>query len=288
MEMIEDLKRKFRQGNIATRLIIVNVAVFVAQFLFDVLGLDLVNSYLSLPSDLWQLLWQPLSPISYQFMHAGPMHLLFNMLWLYWFGELFLRYFSRQQLLANYLLGGLSGALLFVLVYALVPQLSQQAAVLVGASAAVTAIGVAVATYKPNFEMPLLLIGPVKLKYLVLVMIALDFFNIQSGVNVGGHFSHLGGAAFGFWFGSAMKRQHDITRPLRRLFDRIERLWKPRPSPMRVQYGKYKNERERDFAYNAQQKVSQAEIDRILEKITRSGYDSLSADERDKLFRASK
>ncbi len=289
MEILDDLKRKYRSGNIIIKLIFVNVGIFLVQFLLSVFGLSSVNNYFMVPADPLLFLMRPWALLSYQFMHADLMHILFNMLWLYWFGEMFLRFFNQKQMLSVYLLGGFAGAALFFITYNLLPIPQAGAAVLLGASAAVTAIGVAVAVYRPDLKINLMLFGPVKLKYLVIIMIAIDFINIKTGQNVGGHFSHIGGAIFGFFFGQEIKKGRDITGSFTRFMDWLVGSFKSRrKTKMKVVYGTPKNEREKDFNYNARKKVSQEEIDRILEKISRSGYDSLNSDEKDKLFRASK
>lgn len=133
-----------------------------------------------------------------------------------------------------------------------------------------------------------MLFGPVKVKYLVIFMIVLDFVNINSGQNVGGHYSHLGGAAFGFFFGQEMLKGRDITKGFNLFLDWLFSFANPRRPKMKVTYGQTHKGREKDYHYNTNKKATQAEIDTILEKISRSGYESLSSEERDKLFRASK
>lgn len=288
MEIINDIKQKYKSGNIIIKLLFVNIAVFVLQFLLSVFGLSGIDSYFMVAAEPFNFITRPWSLLSYQFMHAGVMHILFNMLWLYWFGEMFLHFFNSKQLLSTYFLGGFAGAFLFFITYNIIPALQAETAVLLGASAAVTGIGVAVAVYRPDLKINMLLIGPVKLKYLVLVMIFIDFININNGQNVGGHFSHIGGAIFGFFYGREIKKGKDITAGFTRFMDW---LWSSITRPknkMKVVYGTPKSERQKDFNYNAEKKISQAEIDKILEKISKSGYDSLSTDEKDKLFRASK
>ena len=286
MEIIDDIKRRFNEGSVVIRLIYINIAVFLVQFLFKLFSLGGLEYWFMMPADVFAFLGRPWTIISFQFMHADAMHILFNMLWLFWFGQMFLQYFRTKQLLNVYLLGGFSGALFFMLAYNLVPALRYQGAWLLGASAGITAIAAAVATFRPNIEINLLIIGRVKLKYLVLVMIVLDFINIENGQNVGGHYSHIGGAIFGFFFGSEMLKGHDITAWFGKMMDTVVSLFpKRRKGPY---LRKPINDRDRDLIFNGKQRANQAEIDRILDKISRSGYESLSKDEKDKLFRAGK
>jgi hypothetical protein len=197
---------------------------------------------------------------------------------------MFLHYFRPKHLLSVYLMGGFAGATLFMLAYNLVPALRMQPAWLLGASAGVTAISVAMAAYRPNLQINLLIFGPVKIKYLVLIMIALDFVNIQNGQNIGGHFSHIGGAVLGFLFGNQMLINNDITREFTKLIETIVSLFSQKKRALHLH--KPINDRDRDLIANAHRRANQAEIDRILDKISKSGYDSLTTDEKDKLFRA--
>ena len=198
---IEDLKRTFRQGNIVVRLIYINVAVYVLGLLAEVaLGLFNIQvahlwSYLYLPADLLQLLRRPWTLITYMFMHAGVWHLLGNMLWLYWFGRLFLYFFSSKHLRGLYVVGGLMGGLFYLVSYNLFPVFAGDlySATLVGASASVLAIAVATAVREPDYRINLMLIGPVRLKYFALFIVLFDILYV-GGSNAGGHLAHLGGA----------------------------------------------------------------------------------------------
>ena len=167
---IEDLKRTFRQGNIVVRLIYINVAVFVLEVLLSVvLGLFNISmahvvADLYLPADLLQLLRRPWTLVTYMFMHAGVWHLLGNMLWLYWFGRLFLYFFSSKHLRGLYVVGGLMGAVFYIASYNLFPVFAGDlySATLVGASASVLAIAIATAVREPDYRINLLFIGAVK------------------------------------------------------------------------------------------------------------------------------
>lgn len=297
--IIDDLKRTFRQGNIVVRLIYINVAVFVIGLLLSVvLGLFNVNiNYflrdLYLPADLLQLLRRPWTLITYMFMHAGAWHLLGNILWLYWFGKLFLYFFSSKHLRGLYVVGGLGGGLLYIIAYNLLPAFSAQlySATLVGASASVLAIAIATAVREPDFRINLMLIGPVKLKYFALFIVLFDVLYVGSN-NAGGHLAHLGGALAGWWFVRGLGQGYDITHwvnvcidAIGGLFRKLER--KPRKPKMKVHVNNATGNRAADYEYNAQKRAQADEVDRILEKLKKSGYSSLSEEEKRKLFEAS-
>ena len=296
-DILNDLKRTFQQGNIVVRLIYINVAAFIISTLLSVvLGLFNVNVAeflrdLYLPADLLQLLRRPWTLITYMFMHAGLWHLLGNMLWLYWFGRLFLYFFSAKHLRGLYVVGGLLGALLYIVAYNLFPMFESQlySATLVGASASVLAIAIATAVREPEYRINLMLIGPVKLKYFALFIVLFDVLYVGSN-NAGGHIAHLGGALAGWWFAKGVSQGRDITHwvnvcidAISRLFDKRER--KPRRPKMKVHTT---NSRTADYEYNAHKKAQSDEVDKILDKLKKSGYSSLSDEEKRRLFEASK
>ena len=298
---IEDLKRTFRQGNIVVRLIYINVAVYVLGLLAEVaLGLFNIQvahlwSYLYLPADLLQLLRRPWTLITYMFMHAGVWHLLGNMLWLYWFGRLFLYFFSSKHLRGLYVVGGLLGGLFYIVSYNLFPVFAGDlySATLVGASASVLAIAVATAVREPDYRINLMLIGPVRLKYFALFIVLFDILYV-GGSNAGGHLAHLGGALAGWWFVRGINRGYDITHWANVCIDAIGALFrkwerKPRKPKMKVHVNNATgNDRKTDYDYNARKKAQSAEVDHILEKLKKSGYSSLTDEEKRKLFDASK
>lgn len=292
--IITELKDKFRRGNLCMQLIYVNIAVFVIIWLVEVL-LMLFNqsmggwlSWLELPASFVRFLVQPWSIVTYMFLHAGFLHILFNMLWLYWFGTLFLHFFSAKHLRGLYIMGGICGGLLYMLAYNVFPyfQGMVEHSLLLGASASVLAIVAATAYRAPNYRVGLFLFGTVKLKYLALVAIGADLLFITSE-NGGGHIAHLGGALAGLWFASALSKGVDITKLINRLCDALalpfsRRVRKPK---MKVHYGA---DRQKDYDYNARKKSQSDEIDRILDKLKKSGYESLTGDEKKTLFDASK
>ncbi len=257
--------------------LLVNVASVVARSFFSTNIISYYSDeYLSLPAYLPKLLTHFWTPVTYMFMHAGIWHILFNMLWLYWFGQIFEEYLGKKRILGLYFMGGLAGAFLFVLSYNTLPVFTHSpglvaGSTLVGASASVMAIMVATATLLPDYTISLILIGPVRLKWLVLVLVLIDFLGI-TGFNAGGELSHLGGALIGFLYIKQLHRGHDWI-------GNIAKLFKPQKAKMKV------------VANNPSRKSydlpRQEEIDLILDKISRSGYDSLSKQEKEILFRAS-
>ena len=294
---IDDLKRTFKQGNIVVRLIFINVAAYVLLMLSGVvLGLfgirigSLVGD-LYLPADLLQLLRRPWTLITYMFLHSGAWHLLGNMLWLYWFGRLFLYFFSSKHLRGLYVVGGLMGGLLYIIAYNVFPVFRDQlySSTLVGASASVLAIAIATAIREPEYQINLMFVGPVRLKYFALFIVLFDFLYVGSN-NAGGHIAHLGGALAGWWFARGITQGYDITRWANACIDALGNLFrkrerKPRKPKMKVHVN---NARTADYDYNARKKSKSDEIDRILEKLKKSGYSSLTDEEKRKLFEASK
>lgn len=292
--ILTDLRDRFRRGSICLQLIYINAGVFLLTSLFEV-ALRLFNhslggwlSWLELPASFQRFAIQPWSMLTYMFMHAGLMHILFNMLWLYWFGQMFLQFFSARHLRGVYLLGGIGGGLLYMTAYNVFPyfQYMIEGSYLLGASASVLAIVAATAYRAPNHPIQLLLLGTVKLKYLALVAIGMDLLFITSD-NAGGHIAHLGGALAGLWFAASLSKGRDLTSWLNRAWDALVRLFSPHPRKpkMRVRYG---NARQQDYDYNARRRAQSAEIDRILDKLKKSGYESLTAEEKKTLFDASK
>lgn len=292
--IITDLKEAFRRGNIYIQLIYLNVGVFIITTLAEVI-LQLFNrslgglfEWLELPASLMRFIVQPWSLFTYMFMHAGFLHILFNMLWLYWFGALFLMFFSAKHLRGVYILGGICGGLLYMAAYNIFPYFSPMVdySFMLGASASVLAIVAATAYREPNYPIRLFLFGTIRLKYLALIVIGTDLLFITSS-NAGGHIAHLGGALAGVWFAAGISKGKDMTAWINRILDAIVSLFnfKSRKPKMKVQYG---NSRQKDYDYNARKKAQSEEIDRILDKLKKSGYESLTTEEKKSLFDASK
>lgn len=226
------------------------------------------------------------------FIHEGFWHILWNMLGLYWFGQIVQDMIGKPKILPLYIFGGIFGGLLYMLAYNIFPLFSNAVAVssCIGASAGVMAIVLAAATIAPNFELGFAIIGPVKIKWIALVYVVLDLINIQGG-NAGGHIAHLGGALFGFVFIKQLQSGNDFTRPFYAVTDFFSNLFKKK-SNLKVEYKKeYVYTSEKNTKSNtAQQKETiskQEKLDAILDKINRSSYDSLSKEEKEFLFKIS-
>lgn len=292
---ISDLKTRFHRGNISLQFIYINVGVFVVTTLVSVF-LVLFNwdatswlNWLELPAWLPQFWAQPWSLVTYMFLHAGVLHLLFNVLWLYWFGQLFLSFYSARHFRGLYILGGLCGGLLYMLAFNVFPYFKAfvYGSYLLGASASVLAIVVATAVRQPEFRVNFMLIGAVRLKYVALFMVLTDLLFVTSG-NGGGHIAHLGGALAGWWFAWSLQKGHDVTRWINQVFDWCSGGFKFKTSPKKPKMKVEKGGRNADYDYNARKKQQSEEIDRILDKLKKSGYASLTTEEKKRLFDASK
>ena len=278
---------------IVQKLIVVNVAVFILiNVLNAVFGLFMLSighyfdvaAWLAVPADVSKLAVRPWTLVTYMFLHEGFLHIFFNMLWLFWMGNIFLEYLGPKKLFSTYLLGGLSGAILYIIAYNTFPLFSNivSQSYALGASAAVLAITVGIATLLPDYSVRLLLIGNVPLKYLAAATLLLDVISI-SGSNAGGHIAHLGGAMFGFFYVRQLRKGSDMAAGLNRLLDR---LFSGRPVARAARPVRKRQDPEE--AYRQDKKSRQEEIDRILDKISKSGYGSLSQKEKDTLFKSSR
>ena len=289
-DIFTNLKQNFKAGNILTKLIYINVGIFVLIRLLSVFlllfNLSSISSlqYLQCPSSPELFLHRPWTIVTYMFTHFDFLHILFNMLWLYWFGKLFLTFWGERQLGGLYVWGGIAGAILFMLSYNIFPYFQNLASdsFLMGASASVMAIVFAVAFYQKDLEVNLLLIGKVKLIYLALFTFVIDLLAITSS-NAGGHLAHIGGALLGIYFAVQIQKGKDLTAPMNRLIDWVVNLGKRKPK-MKVSYKRA----ETDFEYNARKHQEIVDLDSILDKLKRSGYESLSSEEKKKLFDASR
>lgn len=293
MNILGNIVQTFKHGNALTRLIFLNVAVFA---LLKVLAIVLMlfnlqdpfsTSYLAVPSDVNAFLHRPWTPFSYMFLHTDFLHLLFNMVALYWFGKIFVLYFSEKQLVSLYVVGGVFAALVFVISFNVFPYYSPlvRQSLLLGASGSIMAIIVAAAVQSPNMQLQLLLVGTVKLKYIAIVYVVLSFFGITSD-NGGGQLAHLGGAFAGYMFVVSLRSGTDLTKGISKVLDGVLSLFRPRK--MKVKYNKNTTKaRMTDAEFNMNKAKKMAQIDHILDKIKSSGYESLSADEKRQLFEQS-
>lgn len=284
----------FKRGTSLMRLIYINVVLFVIVKLAGLL-LVLFNinpgaltTYFELPSNLHTLLYQPWSVVTYMFFHVGFSHIFFNMIALYWFGRIALEYFSQKQLVGLYLLGGVAGALLYVVAYNVFPYfaLSVDHSYLLGASGAVLAVCTAAATVNPRYPIRLLFIGEIKLVWLAAGMVVVSLLGI-TGSNAGGEFAHIGGAVLGYFYGVSWKKGIDWSRPVTRCIDWLSNLFRPRPKIKVTRGARTTASASRpmtDAEYNTQRRDNAAAIDAILDKIKQRGYESLTADEKRELF----
>jgi membrane associated rhomboid family serine protease len=290
MNFFENINQTFKQGNSVIKLIYINVGVFIALklaiiilLLFNISG-SFIVSYLAIPADLHLLLYRFWTPLSYMFLHEGFMHIFFNMLTLYWFGKIFLLFYSEKQLIGLYLLGGFLAAFFYVAAFNLFPYFSPivHQSLLLGASGSIMAIILATAFRSPNMQMQLLFIGGVKLKYIAIVVVLTSFFGITSS-NGGGELAHLGGALAGYLFVVSLRQGKDLTKGFNLILDTIHDIFKPRK--LKIKQNKNRSKAPMtDAEFNMNKARRMAEIDKILDKIKTSGYESLSADEKKKLF----
>lgn len=292
-DFIKNIKLKFKQGDILIKLIFINVVVFFLMGAFDVIctlfkiqSVNVIN-YVGVSSSITEAIKHFWTFFTYMFVHANFFHIFFNMLVFYWFGKIFLTYFTPKNLGGLYILGGIGGALLYIVAFNTIPYYIDMGAIpMVGASAAVTAIIFAAAFYRPNAEVGLLLIGRIKIIYIAIAIFIIDFLALGSPANPGGHIAHIGGAIVGFIFAKQYLKGKDITAWMNKLIDNVINLFKPRPKKkMTVKVNK--NKRSNDYEYNQRKNEETAEIDTILDKIKASGYSSLSKDEKKRLFDAS-
>ena len=296
--IISDLWKRFLAENIVGKYIYVNVAVFVLFALLDVFA-TLFNMtspalylkmWLELPSAPMQFVVQPWSLVTYMFLHAGLMHILWNMLALYWFGKLFLSFFSTRHFIGLYLLGGIAGGLFFMLAYNTFPMFTDSASngYLVGASAAVLAVVTATATRVPNQRLNLLLFGEIRLVTVAVATVVISLLLLTSD-NAGGSFAHLGGAFAGWLFAYYLNKGRDVTSLINKAVDIFVAFsGKVAGNFQGAKMYVHKGKRSDDYNYNAQKKNTDAEVDRILEKLKKNGYASLTDEEKKRLFDASK
>lgn len=288
------IKNSFLKGSALTRLIYINIGVFLLlKIAYVVMALagqgeqfyPVLLEWVGVPADPEYLLYRPWTLFTYMFTQFEFFHLLFNMLWLYWFGSFFLNYFSERKLTGVYLLGGIAGAALYVLSYNLFPafEFTRLSSWAIGASASVMAIVFAVCTYLPQHKVYIFLIGPVKLIYLAIFTACIDLVSIPSG-NAGGHIAHLGGALFGYLFVLGARKNKDLTHGFISWGAAIGRLFTKRRK-LKVKYRKNVSEMN-DRQYNEYKKQYNDRINQILDKISRSGYESLTREEKEILFKS--
>jgi len=288
MSIWDDIGKTFRTGSSLTRLIYLNIAVFLIISVGSIIGYLLNNQALSLkilnlfsvPSSVKAFILRPWTLITYMFTHKDLLHILFNMLWLYWFGTIFLEYLDQKKLVSVYLLGGITGAIVYIISFNIFPVFDQvvSESVAIGASASVLAIVVAIAVYVPDYSVNLFLLGRIKIKWVALAIFILTSV-MDFSVNSGGKLAHIGGALFGYLYTVNLRRGRDLGKGINKSIDFLAILFKPRRK-MRVTYKK----RTTDYEYNKARADHQEQINKILDKISKGGYDSLTKEEKDLLF----
>ena len=299
MAIADEIRNQWRFGGATKRLVFVNIGVFLLIHLIGFIGWmvgmgDLESTVLDrlMATNEWFVLARrPWTVVTYMFTHFDPFHLLWNMVMFWFSGQLFQGLLGERRMVGNYLLGGLAGFAFYALASFMPPHLGLGGtSMILGASAAVMAVFIGIATYQPEVEVGLMFIGPVRLKYVAIVVLALDMISIRAGSNTGGHLAHLGGALYGFLAATSLKRgQGDWSMAFVNGLVRVgDFLRGKKRSRLRVEKRPTRRGVMVDADYNTAKKEKQARVDAILDKISRSGYDSLSKEERDFLFHASK
>jgi membrane associated rhomboid family serine protease len=301
--LLDEFKNAFnRPDNGLMQIILINLAVFVILILLRVLltfsgGLSVyatMISWLELPASIPTFLSRPWTLVTYFFLHEGFMHILFNMLFLYWFGRIIKEFLGGSKVVNLYVLGGLAGGLFYILIYNTIPYFAERVEVsmMLGASAGVFAVVVGAATFMPNYTIFLLLIGPVRIKYIALFYVLLAFAQ-TTGQNAGGELAHLGGAAIGFFYIKQLQNGTDWGKWLQSFLSFVKSFFVHQPK-VKVSYRKDPKVKQETYSSASSSstssftEASQEEIDAILDKISQSGYESLSKTGKQKLFNASK
>lgn len=296
--MFDEFKNAFQRANNGhVQLIIINVAVFLVLVLFFVISqisqmpelFDFIHRQVAIPAPVLDFFQKPWTIITYAFIHdwTGVFHILFNMLVFYWFGKLFVEYLGSDKLIAVYFLGAIAGGIAYLFVYNLIPFYEARipSGGMVGASAAVYAIVVATATLLPDYTFFLLFLGPVRIKYIAAFYIVISFLG-SVGPNEGGNVAHLGGALIGFVYIKQLQAGVNWGSWITAVIDWFKSLFEPRQN-VKVTYRKESTAKKPSKGAKVST-ISQDEIDTILDKISDGGYESLTKEEKEKLFNASK
>ncbi|MDO4780104.1 MAG: rhomboid family intramembrane serine protease [Bacteroides sp.] len=295
--VLDNIISKYKSGDMAVRLVFAIVLMFVVYsvpsallMLFNISMADYIM--VALPADVTLALARPWTFITYMFFHYGLIHIILNALCLYVFGGWFLSQFSAKHLRGLFIVGGFVGGLTYLLAYNIFPFFSEvkSTSYLVGASASVMAVLVAITYRIPDMRLSFMLLGTLRLKYFTLVFVLIDLLYVTSN-NGGGHIAHIGGALTGLLFVALLDRGFDITKPFNWTIDMVVSLfsfkWAKRKPKMRVEFNT-NHKREDDYKFNKEKKDNFEEIGLILDKLKARGYDSLSKEEKKKLFDASR
>tara|TARA_X000000368_G_C22992402_1_gene694952 strand:+ start:207 stop:1094 length:888 start_codon:yes stop_codon:yes gene_type:complete len=292
--IFNDIKSNFKTGSSFTRLLYINLGVFLIikilsafGFLFKINDINhFIESYLSLPSNLSELVKKPWTLISYMFVHQDFLHILFNMVWLHFGSKLFLQYFNGKQLLSTYFLGGIFGGLIYISAFNIFPVFQDAPfinSVAIGASASVLAIFIGIATYAPSYIVNLTFIGNTFIKHIAIFLVVLDFLLIEKN-NPGGHITHLGGAIFGFLYINLLRKGVDLSVNFYTFLSYFKFSKKNKLKKVH----KKRSSKNNDDIFRNKKSDKQKKINSILEKISKSGYDSLTKQEKELLFKESK
>ena len=293
MSIIEDLKLQFKIGGLTTKLIFWNIILFVVPAvvaailkLFSI-DVDYLH-FVSLASNPSELLWKPWSIITYSFFHAGLWHIIFNMLMLNFAGTLFMTFFTQKQLLGLYFAGGIFAGIIYILSYMFFPALININTALVGASASIMAILFATVAYSPMMPVRLFIFGNLKLWHIALALIIIDLIQLPTN-NTGGHLAHLGGAFFGYIYITQLRAGRDLVSWIGNIPVSVAALFNGnKKSTLKKVYQNYTPNATQTQSKIIKKDRTQQQIDEILDKISKSGYDSLTKDEKEFLFRAGK
>lgn len=287
MGIIDDLKSQYKTGGIEMQLIFWNIGLAIIYFLVEAFSKETiaaVNYWILLSSSPSELIFKPWTLLTYAFFHGGIMHLIFNLLVLNFSARLFLTFFTPKQFLGLYLLAAIFSGLIFVLTY----FLFRSAGVLIGASGAIMAILIASATYAPLYQLRLLLIGNVKLWHIAAVFLILDLIQMPTS-NMGGHIAHLGGAFFGFIYIKLIQNGTDLSVFVTKIINFFTNIFRPKKgTPFKKVHKNTTRPQQKTASKIVVKDKTQQQIDEILDKISQSGYDSLTKEEKEFLFRAGK
>ena len=292
----ENLRHQLKHGGMTIKLIFINVVIFLGIKILDVFAqllgwgdgefmYNIASHILVLQTNLGELITHPWGIITYMFAHFSGTHLLWNMVFLYFSGRLFEQVFNAKRLIYTYIIGGLLGGLLEIIAHSIFPSMQMTSATIIGASGSIMAIFIAIAFYRPNLKINLFGILPVRLIILAGIFILSDIFNLSSSDGTA-HFAHLGGAILGIW---SIQNVHSSTNVITVIQYFVEGLFKKQQKPkFKVKKGGKTSRPKSDEDYNLEKKKKQEIIDKILDKISKSGYESLSKKEKDILFNQSK
>lgn len=289
MTFKDQLNIRIKQLNSAEKLILINVVCFILPlliktvlFLFNISSTNFIN-WFELSASWTDLPLKPWSIVTYSFLHSGFFHLFWNMYLLFFSSKLFLNLFTSNTFFSVYFLGVIVGGITFILSYTFFPVFQNSSPVMIGASAGVMAVFIFMSTYSPDLEIRLILFN-VKLRYLGITFLLLDIVQIPYG-NAGGHLAHLGGAILGFYYVKQLNNGKDIGKPFMSFIDKVINIFRKKPK-MRTVHKREKSQKINKNISVAGEK--QKRIDEILDKISISGYESLTQAEKDFLFKAGK